>query len=107
VVPGRQFVPLKQINPPVTFKDLSNYCTKMLTFEVVDFSRPHHVILGWPCYVKFMAIPSYAYLKLKIPGPVGVITMEARTQWALDCEQDSIEVAAAAVAVAELRELSL
>jgi hypothetical protein len=32
------------------------------------------------CYVKFMAIPSYANLKLKIPGPTRVITMEAKTQ---------------------------
>jgi hypothetical protein len=51
----------------------------MLAFEVVDFSGPYHIIMGWPCYVKFMAIPSYAYLKIKIPGPVGVITVEAKT----------------------------
>jgi hypothetical protein len=38
------------------------------------------------CYVKSMAIPNYAYLKLKIPGPTGFITMEAKTRWALDCE---------------------
>jgi hypothetical protein len=54
-----------------------------------------------------MVIPSYAYLKLKIPGPAGVITMEAKTQRALNCEQDNIELAAATVATAELRELSL
>jgi hypothetical protein len=41
---------------------MSNYRTELITFEVVHFSRPYHVILGWPCYVKFMAIPSYAYL---------------------------------------------
>jgi hypothetical protein len=33
--------------------------------------------MGRPCYVKFMAIPSYAYLKLKTPGPAEVITVEA------------------------------
>jgi hypothetical protein len=38
----------------------------MLAFEVVDFFRPYHIILGWPCYIKSMAIPSHAYLKLKI-----------------------------------------
>jgi hypothetical protein len=64
--------------------DTSNYRTKTLTFEVVDFFGPYHVILLWPCYVKFMAIPSYAYLKLKIPGPTDVITMEAKTLWVLD-----------------------
>jgi hypothetical protein len=50
----------------------------MLTFKVVNFSLPYHVILGWPCYVMFMAIPSYAYLKLKILGPTGIITVEAK-----------------------------
>jgi hypothetical protein len=44
----------------VTFGDVSNYCTKTLVVEVVDFSRPYQVFLGWSCYVKFMAIPSYA-----------------------------------------------
>jgi hypothetical protein len=54
-----------------------------------------------------MAIPSYAYLKLKIPGPAGVITVEANTQRALDREQNNIKLAASTVVVTELRELSL
>jgi hypothetical protein len=54
-----------------------------------------------------MAISNYAYLKLKIPRSVGVITVEARARQVLDCEQSSIELAAAIVVVAELRELSL
>jgi hypothetical protein len=91
----------------VTFGDASNYRTEMLAFEVVDFSGPYHVILGRPCYVKFMATPSYAYLKLKILGPAGVITMKATARQVLDFEQSSIELAAAAVAMAVLRELSL
>jgi hypothetical protein len=76
-------------------------------FEVVDFSGPYHIILGLPCYVKFMAIPNYAYCKLKISGPTGVITMEAKTQWALDYEQNNIELATIVVATVELREPSL
>jgi hypothetical protein len=59
---------------------MSNYHTKMLAFEVVDFLGRYHVILGRSYYVKFMTIPSYAYLKLKIPRSTGVITVEARTQ---------------------------
>jgi hypothetical protein len=54
-----------------------------------------------------MAIPSCAYLKLKIPGPTRVITVEAKTQRVLHCERDDIELASTVVAVAELRELSL
>jgi hypothetical protein len=51
----------------------------------------------------FMAIPSYAYLKPKIPGPTKIITMEGKTQRALDCEQDSIKLV---IVVVEQRELS-
>jgi hypothetical protein len=45
----------------------------MLTFEVVGFRGAYHTILGWPCYAKFMAVPNYTYLKMKMPGPKGVI----------------------------------
>jgi hypothetical protein len=34
-----------------------------------------HAILGRPCYAKFMVAPNYTYLKMKMPGPKGVITM--------------------------------
>jgi hypothetical protein len=54
-----------------------------------------------------MVIPSYAYLKLKIHGLTGVITVEAKAQWALDCEHDNIKLATAEVTIAKLRELNL
>ena len=46
-----------------------------LTFEVVRFHGTYHVILGRPCYAKFMAVPNYTYLKLKMTGLHGVITI--------------------------------
>ena len=75
VVPGRQAVPLGQIDLPVTFGDRSNYRTETLTFDVVGFPGTFHAILGRPCYATFMAVPNYMYLKLKMPGPRGVITI--------------------------------
>ena len=75
IVPGKQAVPLGQIDLPVTFGDPSNYWMETLTFEVVGFHGTYHAILGRPCYVKFMAVPNYTYLKLKMPGPCGVITI--------------------------------
>jgi hypothetical protein len=107
VVSGKQSIPLEWVTLPVTFRDTNNYLTERLTFEGVDFSRPYHVILGQPCYVKFMAVPSYANLKLKILGPTRVITVEAKTQRAQDYEQNNIELTATAVTMVELRELSL
>jgi hypothetical protein len=83
VVLGKQFVLIGGgggVTLLVTIGDASNYLTETLTFEVVDFSGPYHIILGQICYVKFMAIPSYTYLKLKIVGLVRVITVKAKTQ---------------------------
>jgi hypothetical protein len=53
------------------FGDLRNFRTETLTFEVVGFSVTSHVILRRPAYAKFMAMPNYTYLKLRIPGPKG------------------------------------
>jgi hypothetical protein len=80
VVFSKQSAPLRWVTLPITFRDMSNYRIETLACEVVDFSEPYHVILGQPCYVKFMAIPSYAYLKLKVPRPTGIINVEAKAQ---------------------------
>jgi hypothetical protein len=103
VVSGKQYIPFRQVTLSVTFRYVSNYRTETLAFEVVDFSGPYHIILGWLCSIKFMVIPSYVYLKLQIPGPTGVITVKAKAQQALDYEQDNIELDAATVTMAELR----
>jgi hypothetical protein len=75
VVPGMEVLPIGQIDLPVTFGDMRNFRTETLTFEVVGFSGTYHAILGWPTCAKFMAVPNYTYLKLKIPGPKGIITV--------------------------------
>ena len=75
IVPGKQALPLGQVDLPVTFGGPSNYRMETLTFDVVGFPRTFHAILGCPCYAKFMAVPNYTYLKLKMPGPCGVITI--------------------------------
>ena len=55
------------------FGNRANFRSEVLTFEVVDFTGSYHAILGRPCYAKFMVIPNYTYLKLKMLGPNGVI----------------------------------
>jgi hypothetical protein len=47
----------------------------MLTFKIANFPNAYHAILGQSCYAKFMVVSNYTYLKLKMPGPHGVITM--------------------------------
>jgi len=76
--------------------------TETLTFEVVGFHGTYHAILGRPCYVKFMAVPNYTYLKLKMSGPCGVITIGTSFQHAYECEVECCEHATTIVASKEL-----
>jgi hypothetical protein len=69
IVPGKRVLPLGQLYLPVYFGTPSNFCRETLTFEVVGFRGTYHAVLGRPCYAKFMDVPNYTYLKLKMPGP--------------------------------------
>ena len=42
-------------------------------------------------------IPSYTYLKLKMPGPNGVITMSSSFSHAFACDREHYELATAVV----------
>jgi hypothetical protein len=75
IIPGKHVQPLGQLNLPICFGTPSNFRKETLTFEVVGFRGTYHAVLGRPCYAKFMAVPNYTYLKLKMPGPNGVITV--------------------------------
>jgi hypothetical protein len=79
VAPGQRIQPLGQIDLPVWFGTPDNFRKETLTFEVVGFRGAYHAILGRPCYAKFMAVPNYTYLKMKMPGPKGVITSAHRS----------------------------
>jgi hypothetical protein len=37
VIPGMEALPIRQIDLPVTFGDLQNFHTEIITFEVVGF----------------------------------------------------------------------
>jgi hypothetical protein len=45
---------------------------------VVGFPGTYHAILGRPAYTKFMAVLNFTYLKLKMPRPKGVITIDTK-----------------------------
>ena len=52
-----------------------------------------------------MAVPDYTYLKLKLPGPHGVITVGTSFQRAYECEVECYGHAIAIVASGELATL--
>jgi hypothetical protein len=74
IVPSKAAMPLEHITLPVTFGTPANYCTEFIKFEIADFESSYHAILERPALAKFMAIPHYSYLLLKMPGPNGVLS---------------------------------
>jgi hypothetical protein len=65
----------------------------------------YNTFLGRPALSKFMAIPHYAYLVLKMPGPRGVISIKGDTKWAYDCDKESCETVDRLMASVELQDL--
>jgi hypothetical protein len=95
IAPGKRILPLRQIDLPVCFGTPSNFRKETHTFEVVGIRGTYHAVLGRPCYAKFMAIPNYTYLKLKMPGPKGVITIGPMYRHAYECNVECVEYAEA------------
>jgi hypothetical protein len=91
VAPGKRVQPLEQIDLTVWFGTPTNFHKETLTFEVVGFRGAYHTILGRPCYAKFMAVPNYTYLKMKMSGPKGVITVGSSIEHAFDCDVECVE----------------
>jgi hypothetical protein len=95
IAPGKRIQPLRRIDLPVCFGTPSNFRKDALTFEVVGFQGTYHAELGRPCYAKFMAIPIYTYLKLKMSGPNGVITVGSTYRHGYECDMECVEYAEA------------
>jgi hypothetical protein len=93
IVPGNVATPLGLLVLPVTFGMKDNYRTKYIKFEVADFDSSYQAILGRPALTKFMAVPYYVYLPLKIPGKTGVLTLRGDLKKSYDCDQEAIEYA--------------
>jgi hypothetical protein len=85
--------PLGHIYMPVTFGTPENYRTEFLRFEVANFDCGYNAIIGRPGLAKFMAIPHYTYMILKMPGPQGIITVCADFQGAAECFRVAIQAA--------------
>jgi hypothetical protein len=90
IVLRKEDKPLGRFRLNGTFDQPDNFRKEPLTFEVINFPDVYQALLGQSCFAKFKAIPNYTYLKLKMPGPKGVITIEGNFEQAYYCEQDYI-----------------
>ena len=71
---------------------------------MVDHASAYHAILGRQALAKFMVVPHYAYLKMKLPGPRGIITISGDYKRSIDCASDSAKVAETMVCNEEMKQ---
>ena len=71
VIPGVEAHCTGSITLEVVFGSPDNFRSEELIFVIVPFCSGYHTLLGRTAFAKFNAVPHYAYLKLKMPGPRG------------------------------------
>jgi hypothetical protein len=91
IVPGNVATSLRSMVLPITFGMKDNYRTEYIKFEVADFDSSYRAILGRPALAKFMVVPHYVYLLLKMPGKTCVLTLRGDLTKSYDCDQEAIK----------------
>ena len=71
----------------VVFASPDNFRSEELIFDIAPFRSGYHALLGRTAFTRFNAVPHYAYLKHKMPGPRGVITINGNTERSLQTEE--------------------
>jgi hypothetical protein len=106
IVPGAVANPASQITLPVTFGTRGNFRTENLQFEVTNFEMAYNAFLGRSTLSKFMAIPHYAYMVLKMPGLHGVISIMGDAKRSYDCDRESCKMADKLMASTVLQDMN-
>jgi hypothetical protein len=88
IVPGKPTYPLGAIHLDVIFGTPSNFRKEKIEFEVVDWPSQYHAILGRPAFARFMAVPHYAYLRLRIPANKGPLMISGSFARSENCDKD-------------------
>jgi hypothetical protein len=78
-----------------------------MQFEVVDFETTYNAFLRRPTLTKFMVVPHYAYLVLKMLGPNGIISIRGDVKHACDYDRESCETTDRLLASTKLQELKM
>jgi len=76
---------------PVQFGTPDHFRTEFVNFVVADFDGTYHAILDRPSLTKFIAVPHYSYLVLKMPTEKGVLTVRGNVYTAYTCEEESFK----------------
>jgi hypothetical protein len=77
-----------QITLPVQFGTTNHIRIDYINFIIADFEGIYHAILDRPALAKFMAIPHYVYLLLKMPTEKGVLSLRGNVLITYNCEKE-------------------
>ena len=87
VIPGQEARSTGSLLIEVVFGSPDNFRSERLTFYIAPFRSGYQALLGRTTFARFSAIPHYASLKLKMPGPRGTITVSKNTERFLRAEE--------------------
>ena len=76
VTPGPDTQSMGSLSLEVTFGSPNNFRSENLTFHIAPFISRYQALLGREAFARFNAIPHYASLTLKMPGPRGIISLK-------------------------------
>ena len=94
VIPGKEARCTGSTTLEVVFGSPDNFRREYLIFDIVPFCNGYHALLGRTAFARFNAVPHYAYLKLKMPGPRGVITINGNVERSLRTEEHTTAIVA-------------
>ena len=101
IVPGLSCSPIGKIKMDVLFGDKDHFRREAIWFDVVDLESHYHALLGRPALAKFMVVPHYAYLKMKMPSSKGIITIAGDYKKSSECAAASSRLAESLVIAEE------
>ena len=79
---------------------------EFIKFGVADFESSYHAIFGRPALAKFMAVPHYPYLLLKMLGPNVVLSFRGDLKRSYHYNTKAIQIAARTQQVYEAQEIA-
>ena len=76
VTPGPDTPSMGSLTLEVMFGSPDNFRSEKLTFHITPFVSRYQALLGREAFARFNAIPHYASLTLKMPGPKNIISLQ-------------------------------
>ena len=71
-----------------------NFRSENLTFHIAPFQSGYQALLGREAFTRFNAIPHYAPLTLKMPGPRGIIIVNGNIERSFRAKESEAALAA-------------